>query len=43
MRSVELEPTKLILTGMRTTYQATGDYGVVCRVCDIQLLLLVSH
>ena len=25
MRSVRLEPTKLILIGMRTTYQATGD------------------
>ena len=25
--SVRLEPTKLILTGTRTTYQATGDAG----------------
>ena len=27
MRSVRLEPTKLILIGTRTTYQATGDAG----------------
>ena len=27
MHSVRLEPTKLILTGTRTTYQATGDAG----------------
>ena len=26
MHSVRLEPTKLILRGTRTTYQATGDY-----------------
>ena len=29
MHSVRLESTKLILIGMRTTYQATGDAG--CR------------
>ena len=28
MHSVRLEPTKLILIGTRTTYQATGDGGV---------------
>ena len=27
MHSVRLEPTKLILIGTRTTYQATGDAG----------------
>ena len=27
MYSVRLEPTKLILIGTRTTYQATGDAG----------------
>jgi len=27
MHSVGLEPTKLILTGTWTTYQATGDAG----------------
>ena len=29
MHSVKLEPTKLILIGTRTTYQATGDAGVM--------------
>ena len=28
MDSVRLEPTKLILIGTRTTYQATGDPSV---------------
>ena len=27
MHSVRLEPTKLILAGTRTAYQATGDAG----------------
>ena len=31
MHSVGLEPTKLILIGTRTTYQATGDAGLVER------------
>ena len=31
MHSVRLEPTKLILVGTRTTYQATGDAGYVIR------------
>ena len=31
MHSVRLEPTKLILIGTRTTYQAPGDAGLfVC-------------
>ena len=29
MHSVRLEPTKLILIGTRTTYQATGDAGLL--------------
>ena len=29
MHSVRLEPTKLILIGTRTTYQATGDAGTI--------------
>ena len=28
MHSMRLEPTKLILVGTRTTYQATGDAGL---------------
>ena len=28
MHSVGLQPTKLILAGTRTTYQATGDAGM---------------
>ena len=28
MHSVRLEPTKSILIGTRTTYQATGDAGI---------------
>ena len=27
MHSVRLEPTKMILVGTQTTYQATGDAG----------------
>ena len=30
MHSVRLEPTKLIWIGTRTTYQATGDAGIIC-------------
>ena len=30
---MRLEPTKLILTGTRITYQATGDTGMGCRRC----------
>ena len=33
MHSVRLEPTKLIMVGTRTTYQATGDAGTMW--CDI--------
>ena len=29
MHSVRLEPTKLVLIGSRTTYQATGSYQSV--------------
>ena len=29
MHSVRLKPTKLILIGTRTTYQATGDAGYI--------------
>ena len=32
MHSVRLEPTKLILMSTRTTYQATGDAGLVFMV-----------
>ena len=35
MHSVRLEPTKLILIGTRTTYQATGDAGTTALKRDI--------
>ena len=34
MHSVRLEPTKLILIGTRTTYQAAGDAGIVFEKTD---------
>ena len=33
VRSLGLEATKLILIGTRTTYQATGGPGYICRCC----------
>ena len=32
MHSVRIKPTKLILIGTRTTYQATGDAGSVLHI-----------
>ena len=34
VHSARLEPTKLILMGWRTTYQATGDAGGACVYCS---------
>ena len=35
MHLVRLEPTKLILIGTRTTYQATGDAGICLEISTI--------
>ena len=43
MNPMRLEPTKLILIGTRTTYQATGDAGFACDVytcLDVTILHL---
>ena len=40
MRSVILEPTKLMLIGTRTTYQATGDADTLMDQLYFQLTLL---
>ena len=42
MHSVRLEPTKLILTGTRTTYQATGDAGTYVYLLFMSLVFARS-
>ena len=39
MHSVRLEPTKLILIGTRTTYQATGDASLSGEIISTSLYM----
>ena len=39
---MRLEPTKLVLIGTRTTYQATGDAGIYICSCKYEKIAKIS-